>query len=239
MEMHTPRRPAMQVSLRRLTAALVVSIVAGCSADVFDPTTGTLTGGQKGADDGTVSQKELSSQLVAATSAGASTGISTFAVCSDADVAAIASSLDRSEIVLAELAVKRASAPEVVAFANRTIAERTKLVVALNSIARVAGITPLETGFSNEIQREAILTRSALARQTGTEFDLSYINHEVVGHIGALGQLDHVLIPSAQDASVRRALIAARGIVLEHLALAVRVQEVIQGACGGRRQVAE
>jgi len=158
-----------------------------------------------------------------------------FSVCSDAQVLAIASALNRGEILEAQAVIGRGESPEVKAFAQRMIDDHTRLETAMQELASRLGVAPMENAISQELTQSAQDEAQKLQMQTGKALDQMYITHEMVEHFKAYSLVRSLLIPSARP-ELRAGLVEARAAIAAHIELAVTVQSTVVGRCGSPNQ---
>jgi putative membrane protein len=188
------------------------------------------TGGGTGLDASTGTE---TASAHAAPAVDGGLAIPALAICSDGQVAAIASAANRAEIAEARAIVNATDTPSVKSFATRMIEDHGRLDAAAAAILEQQGIAPVENGLSREIEKSSQSAIDEFGSLRGRERDAAYIDHEMLAHAQVLATLDSILLPSVKNAELHAALLDARQVVATHLELAARVQEDVEGACGG------
>jgi putative membrane protein len=226
------------------SAAIVVAGVAACggngssaddsreaftgtpSADGGDSSSSDGGTADSGATDGGASSSDASSQ-------GMCLPAPSLSVCSDGQIVAILHESAMGEVALAQAVLPRLSDANAKAFAQKMINDHTASDMSLQSTAKMAGITAVENGLSQEIADSAKDEIMALSSKTGSDLDRSYMRHEVLDHLGDLAVSDHVVAPSVKNATLAMAALTDRALVAMHLQLATSIVGSLEGACGG------
>lgn len=94
---------------------------------------------------------------------------------------AMAAQSDQNEIALSKLAEQKATDPAVKAFAEKMIAEHTKMTQGMKPFAESWGLTPA-SGPDEDCQKEL----DKLNQLSGKDFDKEYIDQMVTDHSKAL-----------------------------------------------------
>lgn len=156
-----------------------------------------------------------------AATCGAAAAQGARAACSVEDPAWLdfAARTDLGEIALAELALDRARDPDVVAYAERMIADHSTLLGESRSLARACGVEL--PGAPSAQAREA---RDALSDLDGEEFDRGYLDRMVADHMEAVQRTLAAALLSEDD-PVRDRARAELPVLWEHLKMAVELRE--------------
>lgn len=131
---------------------------------------------------------------------------------SDAQIAHIAYTAGQLDIVAAEQAVKKASDPEVQAFARTMIRDHQAVNDQALALVKKLGVTPAANSVSTSLSEAATKTNVAQAELTGAAFDRAYVENEVAYHRQVNDALRTLLIPGAQNPELRALL--ESGLVL-------------------------
>jgi putative membrane protein len=134
----------------------------------------------------------------------------------DAQVVQLMQNVNEGEIMQGELAMTRADAAAVQAYATRMVAEHTAANAALTALIDAQNITPAESPAGAQLSAEAMATLISLRGAEEADFDRAYVTSQVMQHERVLGILDGAL-PDLTDDEVRDAAEAMRGAVAEHL----------------------
>jgi len=132
-----------------------------------------------------------------------------------------------AEVALGELAVEKAGAPAVEAFAERMVADHGAANTRLTAIAEDADIV-----MPAELNPEHVAMRETLAAMDAAVFDLDYMRAQVVEHQKA-AQLLEWEINAGQNAPLQGFAAETLPTVLQHLVMAREIVEVL-----AREQVA-
>lgn len=149
---------------------------------------------------------------------------------SDAEIAAVVVAANTIDAELGELAANRSASGPVQEFA-RTMARDHRAVNA-GAVALVTklGITPAENGVSRQLQADAAAFRAELEKTSGEAFDRTYIAHEVSYHTAVIDAVDQLLLPSAKNAELRKAIADVRPALVAHLDHARHLQSSLEQA---------
>lgn len=131
---------------------------------------------------------------------------------SDADkkFLATAAQSDVNEIKLSQLAEQKATNPDVKAFAQKMIAEHTKMSDSMKPLAESWGLTA-PTGLDDEHQKEY----DKLNSLSGTDFDKQYIDQMVTDHAKALRAFT-AEAGDTKDPKFRAAVLTGKTMVAAH-----------------------
>ena len=154
--------------LFNLSLVLVVGVAAwsGCSKGASEPEPGASQGNE--------------APPVPAT------GTTPMTKLSDGQIAEILMTVDSGEIEQAQLALKRATDPEVRAFATHMIQQHTDAKQAGSQLATQAPLRPTESPKSLELQQSSAKMLSALNAADEHNFDITYIDGQIQQHEEAL-----------------------------------------------------
>jgi putative membrane protein len=145
----------------------------------------------------------------------------------DAQFSAIVQAINAGEIQEAQLAMSKATSPDVKRFARDMVVAHRDMQNKMTALLGRLQMTPSDNAVSNQLRSDTQGEVSTLQTMRGKEFDRDYIDAQVRNHNKALELLDE-MTPSVKDAELRAALIAARPKVEAHLREAERVQLTLQ-----------
>jgi putative membrane protein len=138
----------------------------------------------------------------------------------DAQVAAIAGALNKSEVEQAKIAVDKAKNDSVKRFAETMIAHHGQAVKDVDEFETRTGMEPQESRMLAQLRVEAKSTEDKLDDTDDASFDKLYMLTQVDEHQKALEALDGRLIPNARNTDLRRILETMRPRVASHLEMA-------------------
>jgi putative membrane protein len=146
---------------------------------------------------------------------------------SDGQFAAIVQTINASEIQEAQLAMSKATAPEVKRFARDMAVAHRDMQNKLTALLGRLQITPSDNAVSNQLKSDTQSELSTLQTMRGKDFDRDYVDAQVTNHNKALEMLDRIT-PSVKSSELKAALVGARPKVEAHLREAERVQLTLQ-----------
>jgi putative membrane protein len=144
----------------------------------------------------------------------------------DRDVAAIFLAANNTDVSYAQVALApgRTSNAEVIAFANRMLADHGGLNRSVLDVLASTNIVPRDNTMSLDFRDESAAKRDTLRDRTGPVFDSTYMANEVRYHTRLLATMDTLLLPSTKNNDLKILLTRARPAVAAHLEHATRVQ---------------
>ena len=143
---------------------------------------------------------------------------------SDPEVAHVAVTADYIDIDLAKLAQSRAQNKDVKQFATTMIADHSAVNAKATALATKLGVTPKDNAVSQSLQKGATEARATIEPLKGKAFDKAYIDREVGYHQAVLDALDSILIPTTENAELKKLLVDVRPAFAAHLELAKKIQ---------------
>lgn len=150
---------------------------------------------------------------------------------SDPEVAHVAVTANSIDIELARVAVSKADKAEVKAFATTMITDHSAVNSQAAALAGRLGVTPRDNPVSQSLLSGAQAARASLEKLRGAAFDRAYIDREVAYHQAVLDALDGLLIPTTENAELKKLLVDVRPAIAAHLAHA----KALQGSLGDDR----
>lgn len=142
----------------------------------------------------------------------------------DGEIVAVAMALNDAEIETSKLADTRAKDEDVKEFARMMIQDHS----ALNEDLEDLGINPVENRLSRRIAETTDEIVDTLSNLSGDDFDLAYMEAQVLLHRNSLETLDETLIPEANDDDLRLLLEEMRDIVAAHLERAEEILDKLE-----------
>lgn len=146
----------------------------------------------------------------------------------DAEIAGIVVAANTIDADAGDVAAARATSNEVRAFARTMGTDHRAVNAQAATLVAKLGVVPVASAVSEKLQSDAAAFQAELARQSGVDFDRSYIAHEVVYHRAVIDALDQLLIPSARNAELKQTLIAVRPAFVAHLRHAEHLQQSLR-----------
>jgi putative membrane protein len=132
---------------------------------------------------------------------------------SDGNVVAIASTARQGEIDVSQIAIGKATNPDVKTFASMMVADHG---AALEK-AKALGIAPEENEESKKMKADAMAAGDKLKALSGADFDKAYLTQMIADHKAVLTALDKKLIPNAKNSALKQHLKDFRPKAAEHL----------------------
>lgn len=149
---------------------------------------------------------------------------------SDPQVAHVAVTANSIDIDLAKLAKSRTANADVKQFASTMITDHSAVNAKAGALATKLGVTPKDNEVSQSLLKGASDARATLEPLKGKAFDRAYIDREVTYHQAVLDALDHLLIPTTENAELKQLLVDVRPAIAAHLEHAKKLQGVLVAA---------
>jgi len=143
---------------------------------------------------------------------------------SDPEVAHVAVTANNIDIEMAKLVPTHTRNAAVRQFATTMITDHTAVNAQAAALTTRLGVTPKDNAVSQSLQSDAAQARSSLEPLHGRAFDRGYIDREVAYHQAVLDAIDKLLIPTTENAELRKLLVAVRPAVAAHLEHAKHVR---------------
>jgi putative membrane protein len=154
-------------------------------------------------------------------------GMVDLSTLNDAQFAAIVQAVNAGEIQEAQLAMTKATSPDVKRFAKDMVIAHHDMQTKMTTLLGRLQITPSDNAVSNQMRSDTQGEISTLQTMRGKDFDRDYIDAQVRNHNKTLELLDHIT-PSVKDSELKAALTATRPKVEAHLREAERVQLTLE-----------
>jgi putative membrane protein len=143
---------------------------------------------------------------------------------SDPEVAHVAVTANSIDIELAKFAQTRTTNAAVRQFAATMITDHTAVNTQAAALASKLGVTPKDNAVSQSLESGATQARASLEPFRGAAFDRAYIDREVAYHQAVLDAIDKLLIPTTENAELRKLLVDVRPAIATHLEHAKHLQ---------------
>jgi putative membrane protein len=153
------------------------------------------------------------------------------AAVTDPQIAAIVVAANAVDIEAGKLAQSKTKNEKVKQFADTMVTDHTAVNKSAVELVTKLGVTPEESETSRGLTASGEQTRARLSNLSGEEFDREYIANEVTYHKLVIEAVDKTLIPNAQNAELKAALVNVRPALVAHLQHA----EQIQAELGGKK----
>jgi putative membrane protein len=152
------------------------------------------------------------------------------ATVTDPQNAAIVVSANDVDIEAGKLAQQKATNPQVKQFAETMVRDHGAVNKAATDLVTRLKVTPEPNATSRALGDAGTAKRAELQGLSGAAFDRAYVDNEVTYHQQVLDAIDKTLIPSAQNADLKKLLTDTRPAVAHHLEMARQ----LQGSLGGK-----
>jgi putative membrane protein len=136
---------------------------------------------------------------------------------SDPEVAHVAVTANSIDIDAAKFAQTRTQNPAVKQFAATMITDHTAVNAQAAALATKLGVTPADNAVSQSLESGAKQAHAALEPLRGAAFDRAYMEREVGYHQAVLDAIDKLLIPTTENAELRKLLVDVRPAIATHL----------------------
>ena len=151
----------------------------------------------------------------------------------DAEVAHVAVTANAVDVELAKFAQTRSHTPAVRQFALTMIADHNAVNAQAAALAGKLGVKPADNAVSQSLQTGAAAARKTLEPLQGAAFDRAYMDREVGYHQAVLDAIDKLLVPTTENAELKKLLVDVRPAIAEHLEHAKHVRsELNSGGTG-------
>lgn len=138
---------------------------------------------------------------------------------SDPEVAHVAVTANTIDIDMAKFAQTRTHNAAVKQFAATMISDHGAVNAQAAALAKKLGVTPADNAVSQSLEKSAKLARTSLEalQGGGVAFDRAYMDREVAYHQAVLDAIDKVLVPTTENAELRKLLTDVRPAIAAHL----------------------
>lgn len=136
---------------------------------------------------------------------------------SDPEVAHVAVTANTIDIDMAKFAQTRTHNPAVKQFAATMISDHGAVNAQAAALAKKLGVTPADNAVSQSLVKDAKLARTSLEALQSVAFDRAYMDREVAYHQAVLDAIDKVLVPTTDNAELKKLLTDVRPAIAGHL----------------------
>jgi putative membrane protein len=148
----------------------------------------------------------------------------------DPEVAHVAVTANSIDIDLANVAQARSHNDAVRQFAATMITDHSAVNQQAGALAGRLGVTPKDNAVSQSLETGAADAKKTIAGLQGAAFDRAYMDREVGYHQAVLDALDGLLIPTTENAELKKLLVDVRPAIAAHLEHAKRLRSSLGAA---------
>ena len=148
----------------------------------------------------------------------------TSAAPTDPQIAAIVVTANQVDIDAGNLALSKASSPQVKAFAQQMVTDHSGVNKAATELVGKLHVIPEGSPTSTSLKQGGDDNLAHLKTLSGAAFDRAYVDHEVAYHQAVIDAMDSALIPNAKNAELKALLVKVRPAFVAHLAHAKALQ---------------
>jgi len=142
----------------------------------------------------------------------------------DAQIAAIVVAANQVDIDAGKLAISKANAKDVKAFAQQMITDHTGVNKQATELVTKLKVKPEENDTSRSLKRDGAENIARLQKLKGADFDRAYIAQEVAYHQAVIDALDKTLVPNAKNEELKALLVKVRPAFVAHMEHAKSLQ---------------
>lgn len=144
---------------------------------------------------------------------------------SDGQIAHILAAVDNAEIEQAQLALEKATNPDVKGYASHMIEQHTAAKETGARLASQSGLQVAESPKAKELQVKGTQMLEQLKAADANNFDITYLHGQEEQHAEVLTLITDQLQPAVSDPTLRDHLANARAMVSEHLEKAKQLRQ--------------
>jgi putative membrane protein len=152
----------------------------------------------------------------------------------DPEVAHVAVTANAVDVELAKFAQTRSRTPAVRQFALTMIADHNAVNAQAAALAGKLGVTPADNAVSQSLQSGAAEARKTLEALQGAAFDRAYMDREIGYHQAVLDAIDKLLVPTTENAELKKLLVDVRPAIAEHLEHAKHLRSELNSSETGK-----
>lgn len=145
----------------------------------------------------------------------------------DPEIASVAVTANQIDIDYANLALVKSKNTEVINFAHTMANDHKAIIDQAVALVTKLGVTPKTNDLTKSLLAGEKATLKKLKAKKGVAFDKAYISNEVLYHKAVINAVETVLIPQAQNASLKALLVKVVPALKEHLAHAEMLNKSI------------
>lgn len=152
----------------------------------------------------------------------------------DPEVAHVAVTANAVDVELATFAQSRTRTTAVRQFAQTMITDHNAVNAQAAALAKKLGVTPADNAVSESLMSGAATARKTLEPLQGGAFDRAYMDREVGYHQAVLDAIDKLLVPTTENAELKKLLVDVRPAIAAHLDHAKHVRAELSGESSGK-----
>lgn len=143
----------------------------------------------------------------------------------DGEIIAILITVDKNEIALAKLALKKETTPAIKKYAQMLKMQHTQNLQEALKLSKKISLTPVDTSTVTSLQKEGVKGLATLSHLNGKAFDKAYIDAMVSGHTAVLKMIDDNLLKNVSNATLKKFVVATRPHIEFHLQQSQTIQK--------------
>lgn len=152
----------------------------------------------------------------------------THAASHDGEIVAVLIAANNNEIAVADLALEKASSPEVKHYADTLKIQHAQNLKDTLLLKDKEAIKPEQTAAIKHLEKKGQADLKKLSTKNSTQFDKDYINAMIKGHKELLKEFDHKLLRQVKNNSLKELLITTRPHIEAHLEEAQKIQKSLK-----------
>jgi putative membrane protein len=146
---------------------------------------------------------------------------------SDPQIVGIVIAANQIDIDSGHLALEKSHNKQVREFAQQMVTDHSALQKSVFDLGAKLHVTPADSDTAASLKKQAAEELVKLKALQGTAFDKEYVDNEVSYHKAVIGAVTTVLVPNAQNAELKSALVGAAPLFQGHLQHAETVQNAL------------
>jgi putative membrane protein len=143
---------------------------------------------------------------------------------SDPQIVGIVVAANQIDIDYAKIALQKSKNKEVREFAQQMMTDHNAVQKSVFDLGAKLKVTPAASDTQKSLKDGATKERAELRKLKGAAFDKAYIDNEVGYHQAVIDAVSKTLIPSAQNAELKQALVSTAPAFQGHLEHAKKLQ---------------
>jgi putative membrane protein len=153
---------------------------------------------------------------------------------SDPQIVGIVVAANQIDIDYAKIALAKSKNKEVRDFAQQMVTDHNAVQKSVFDLGAKLKVKPAPSDTEKSLKDGAAKERAQLKKLSGAAFDKAYIDNEVGYHQAVIDAVGKTLIPNAQNAELKQALVSTAPAFQGHLEHAKKVQsDLASGSSSG------
>lgn len=141
----------------------------------------------------------------------------------DGEILEILIVVNNNEIAAAKEAIKKASTPAVKEYAQMLETQHEQNLAQTMDVVKTTGIKPVPSALSTSMKKDGKKELKKLQSLSNQDFENTYIEAMVKGHIMVIGIMDTNLLKNVSNESLKNHLMATRPHLEDHLKQAQKI----------------